>query len=89
MKKPKIDAKALQKIIAEQKKNRKVIRLHKMPEQIKQSIKDLREMAEEKDLQDLFEDIDVLVNWALARLPMLTPEEMKEEGQDNLPQAQK
>lgn len=60
-------------------KERRIIKLHCLPSAIKQSIKDLREMSEDENMKNLFEDIGVLVDWALDRLPLVPPK--KEDGQ--------
>ena len=52
---------------------KKIIRLHHLPNAIKQSIKDLQEMSEDEDMKNLFEDIEVLCTWALQRLPLVAP----------------
>lgn len=62
-------------------KEKKILRLHKHPDQIKASIKDLIEMSEEEDIKHLFEDISTLVGWALERLP-LAPPKKKDESED-------
>jgi hypothetical protein len=40
---------------------------------------DLREMSEDEDMKNLFEDIGVLVDWALKRLPIVPPKEKENE----------
>ena len=53
---------------------KKLLALHFHPDAIRENVKGLVEMsAEQKELQPLFEDIHVLVNWALDRLPLATP----------------
>lgn len=52
---------------------KKIIRLHHLPNAIKQSIKDLQEMSEDEDMKNIFEDIEVLCTWALQRLPLVAP----------------
>ena len=52
----------------------KLLALHFHPDAIRENVKGLVEMsAEQKELQPLFEDIKVLVNWALDRLPLAAP----------------
>ena len=55
-------------------RKKKLLALHFHPDAIRENVKGLVEMsAEQKGLQPLFEDIQVLVNWALDRLPLATP----------------
>lgn len=55
-------------------RKKKLLALHFHPDAIRENVKGLVEMsAEQKELQPLFEDIRVLVNWALDRLPLATP----------------
>ena len=55
-------------------RKKKLRALHFHPDAIRENVKGLVEMsAEQKELQPLFEDIQVLVNWALDRLPLATP----------------
>lgn len=55
-------------------RKKKLLALHFHPDAIRENVKGLVEMsAEQKELQPLFEDIQVLVNWALDRLPLATP----------------
>ena len=55
-------------------RKKKLLALHFPPDAIRENVKGLVEMsAEQKELQPLFEDIQVLVNWALDRLPLATP----------------
>ena len=68
----KISPEELQKMLKGSRK--KILKLHLHPEQIKQSIRDLAEWADEEYLKSLFEDIGVLVEWALARLPLIPPQ---------------
>lgn len=70
-----IEAKALKEIAEEKLKKRKIIRLHYLPNAIKQSIKELKDASEQGELKNLFEDIEVLVAWALDRLPLVAPNE--------------
>lgn len=65
-------------VLDKMKGEKKIIRLHHLPDAIKQSIRDLREMSEDENLKNLFEDIGVLVDWALARLPLVPPPTEKE-----------
>ena len=56
-----------------------LLALHLHPDAISENVKGLVEMsAEQPELQPLFEDIQVLVNWALDRLPLATPPKEKE-----------
>lgn len=66
------------KVVEQAKKERKIIKLHYLPDAIKQSITDLKEMAEGEQMKNLFEDIAVLVDWALKRLPIVPPPTEKE-----------
>ena len=60
-------------------RKKKLLALHFHPDAIRENVKGLVEMsAEQKELQPLFEDIQVLVNWALDRLPLATPPKEKE-----------
>lgn len=68
-------------IIAKAKKQKKIIKLHCHPDAIRESIKDLRDMSEDKGMKDLFEDIGVLVDWALNRLPIVPPPTEKNESE--------
>ena len=56
-------------------KGKKELRaLHVHPEAVRENVKGLVERsAGQKELQPLFEDIQVLVNWALDRLPLAAP----------------
>lgn len=65
-------------VLKQMKGEKKIIRLHHLPDAIKQSIKDLQEMSEEEDMKNLFEDIGILVDWALKRLPLIPPPTEKE-----------
>lgn len=62
---------------------KKLIALHYHPDAIKKSIKELGEIAEEDKIKMLFEDISVLVNWALDRLPLAEPPKEKVQHQDD------
>ncbi len=60
-------------------RKKKLLALHFHPDAIRENIKGLVEMsAEQPELRPLFEDIQVLVNWALDRLPLATPPKEKE-----------
>ena len=60
-------------------RKKKLLALHFHPDAIRENVKGLVEMsAEQKELQPLFEDIQVLVNWALYRLPLAAPPKEKE-----------
>lgn len=60
-------------------KKKKLLALHFHPDAIRENIKGMVEMsAEQPELRPLFEDIQVLVNWALDRLPLATPPKEKE-----------
>ena len=66
-------------IVAKSKKEKKIIRLHHHPDAIKQSIKELSVMSEDDEMKNLFEDILILVEWALARLPIVPPPTKEED----------
>ena len=68
-------------VLKQMKGEKKIIRLHHLPDAIKQSIKDLQEMSEEEDMKNLFEDIGVLVDGALKRLPIVPPQKEKKENE--------
>ena len=58
---------------------KKLLALHFHPDAIRENIKGMVEMSEEQpELRPLFEDIEVLVNWALDRLPLVAPPKEKE-----------
>ena len=58
---------------------KKLLALHYHPDAIRENVKGLVEMSEEQpELRPLFEDIKVLVNWALDRLPLVAPPKEKE-----------
>lgn len=78
-----LQAKAIEVFEQYKKREKKVIALHCHPDSIKQSIKDLKEWAETDDIKNLFEDLDILVNWALNRLPIVPPPE-KEKGDEQV-----
>ena len=55
-------------------RKKKLLALHFHPDAIRENIKGMVEMsAEQPELRPLFEDIQVLVNWALDRLPLAAP----------------
>ncbi len=69
---------------------KRIIALHNHPEQIKQALVTLKdEVKEEQFLVNLFTDIEVLVHWALARLPLVPPPDKKSapEGENPAPSA--
>ena len=53
--------------------NRKILMLHNHPKTIVAAIQDLKEMAEDNKVKNIFEDIEVLCTWALQRLPLVVP----------------
>ena len=60
-------------------RKKKLLALHFHPDAIRENIKGMVEMsAEQPELRPLFEDIQVLVSWALDRLPLATPPKEKE-----------
>lgn len=65
-------------VLAKMKGEKKLLALHYHPDAIKANIKELKEMADEQPIKDLFEDIGVLVEWALQRLPLVAPPKEKE-----------
>ena len=53
---------------------KRIIALHNHPEQIKFAISELKKEAKDEPIVlNLFTDIEVLVHWALARLPLVPP----------------
>ena len=69
---------------------KRIIQLHNHPEQIKYAISELKKEAEsEPVVLNLFTDIEVLVHWALARLPLVPPPDAKSapEGESPAPDA--
>jgi len=66
-------------VLEKMKGEKKIIRLHHLPNAIRQSIMDLRDMSEDEDMKNLFEDIGILVEWALKRLPIVPPKEKENE----------
>lgn len=74
MKKKKTVTPVIMGIRPQGERKKKLLALHFHPDAIRENVKGLVEMsAEQKELQPLFEDIQVLVNWALDRLPLATP----------------
>ena len=74
MKKKKTVTPVIMGIHPQGERKKKLLALHFHPDAIMENVKGLVEMsAEQKELQPLFEDIQVLVNWALDRLPLATP----------------
>ena len=74
MKKKKTVTPVIMGIHPQGERKKKLLALHFHPDAIRENVKGLVEMsAEQKELQPLFEDIQVLVNWALDRLPLATP----------------
>ena len=58
---------------------KKLLALHFHPDAIRENVKDMVEMsAEQPGLRPLFEDIEVIVNWALDRLALVAPPKEKE-----------
>lgn len=79
MKKKKTVTPVIMGIHPQGERKKKLLALHFHPDAIRENVKGLVEMsAEQKELQPLFEDIQVLVNWALDRLPLATPPKEKE-----------
>lgn len=65
----------------EQKKN--IIALHYHPEAIKALVHELKEgMKEDVPSYNLLTDVEVLVHWALKRLPLVPPPDKKEPASD-------
>lgn len=59
------------------------IMLHYTPNAILQNVKDFKKVAEEEkatQLAHLYEDIEKILGWAFARLPMVKPP--KEDGEE-------
>ena len=74
MKKKKTVTPVIMGIRPQGERKKKLLALHFHPDAIRENVKGLVEMsAEQKELQPLFEDIQVLVNWALVRLPLAAP----------------
>ena len=72
MKKKKTVTPVIMGVRPQGKKN--LLALHFHPDAIRENVKDMVEMsADQKEIHPLFEDIQVLVNWALDRLPLATP----------------
>ena len=79
MKKKKTVTPVIMGIHPQGEKKKKLLALHFHPDAIRENIKGMVEMsAEQPELRPLFEDIQVLVNWALDRLPLATPPKEKE-----------
>ena len=79
MKKKKTVTPVIMGIHPQGERKKKLLALHFHPDAIRENVKGLVEMsAEQKEIQPLFEDIQVLVNWALDRLPLATPPKEKE-----------
>ena len=79
MKKKKTITPVIMGIRPQGERKKKLLALHFHPDAIRENVKGLVEMsAEQKELQPLFEDIQVLVNWALDRLPLAAPPKEKE-----------
>ena len=74
MKKKKTVTPVIMGIRPQGERKKKLLALHFHPDAIRENVKGLVEMsAEQKELQPLFEDIQVLVNWALDRLTLAAP----------------
>ena len=79
MKKKKTVTPVIMGIRPQGERKKKLLALHFHPDAIRENIKGMVEMsAEQPELRPLFEDIQVLVNWALDRLPLATPPKEKE-----------
>ena len=79
MKKKKTVTPVIMGIHPQGERKKKLLALHFHPDAIRENVKDMVEMsAEQPELRPLFEDIQVLVNWALDRLPLATPPKEKE-----------
>ena len=79
MKKKKTVTPVIMGIRPQGERKKKLLALHFHPDAIRENVKGLVEMsAEQPELRPLFEDIQVLVNWALDRLPLATPPKEKE-----------
>lgn len=68
-----LQKKALEAYEQFKKREKKILKLAHHPDQIRQSIKDLKEWADTEDLKNLFADIELLVGWALDKLPIVPP----------------
>lgn len=69
---------------------KRIIALHNHPEMIKLALQQLKEQVkDEQRVLDLFTDIEVLVHWALARLPLVPPPDAKSapEAENSAPSA--
>lgn len=63
---------------------KRIIALHNHPEMIKMALQQLKEEAkDEQQVLNLFTDIEVLVHWALARLPLVPPPTKSAPGGEN------
>lgn len=62
---------------------KKLLALHYHPNAIRENVKDLKEMSEDPAIKNLFQDIEVLVNWALDRLPLAKPKKEDEPSNEN------
>ena len=79
MKKKKTVTPVIMGIHPQGEKKKKLLPLHFHPDAIRKDIKDMVEMsAEHPGLHPLFEDIEVIVNWALDRLTLVAPPKEKE-----------
>lgn len=65
------------------KREKKLLALHYHPDAIRGNVKDLKEMSEDPAIKNLFQDIEVLVNWALDRLPLAKPKKEDEPSNEN------
>lgn len=64
-------------------KEKKLLAIHYHPDAIKENIKFLAENAEQTEIKYLFEDIKVIVGWALDRLPLAPPKEKGESASES------
>lgn len=71
--------------INQNKGERRVIALHYHPDQIRQSLKEMHDMAEEQEVKNLLVDVAVLVGWALDRLPLVAPPEAEAPASEEKP----
>ena len=79
MKKKKTATPVIMGIHPQGEKKKKLLPLHFHPDAIRENVKDMVEMsAEQPGLRALFEDIEVIVNWALDRLTLVPPPKEKE-----------
>lgn len=56
---------------------KRVFALHYHPDSIVKNVENLKEMSENEEMKNLFEDIETLVKWALPRLQLLAPPKEK------------